>query len=100
MLKLTYLIILFFRKDRVVGEHGGVLTYYKHDLGITLIEGNTASKIHEVQWMHAKSNLSEIFIANVYHPPPSDNNIFECLATDTEFFQTGSSKSKVFIFGD
>ena len=37
-----------FRKDRVNGEHGGILAYCQHDLCVTYVENSTATLGFEV----------------------------------------------------
>ena len=91
---------IIFRKDRTDAEHGGVLTYCRHDLCATLLESNFESEGFEVIWLRIKSHNKIWFIANVYRPPSSDDRIFDALSADIEKFQMGSTSSKVMLFGD
>ena len=87
------------RKDRLVGEHGGILAYYRHDLFVTLLE-NTACKDFESFWLRIQSGDTVLFIANVYRPPSNDSSIFDALAADVETFQSIVKKSRVLLVGD
>ena len=89
-----------FRKDRLSGEHGGILTYYSHNLAVTLVESSTSSKEHEVLWISIRCGKYKIYVANVYRSPSNDDSVFDVLAIDTEMFQTSAPNSKILVFGD
>lgn len=89
-----------FRKDRVTSDHGGILAYVKNEMCVTMIDQNIKTKDLEVLWLHVKCSTNSLYIANVYHPPSSDNSIFDALAADIEFFQAKSVTSKILLVGD
>ena len=51
-------------------------------------------------WIRIPSSNKNIYIANVYKPPSSDNSIFDSLTSDIELIQTNKIKSKVFVFSN
>ena len=89
-----------YRKDRINGEHGGILFYVKNTIRSSLFDKNVKTSQHEVMWIRIPSSNKNIYIANVYKPPSSDNSIFDSLTSDIELIQTNKRKSKVFVLGD
>ncbi len=50
--------------------------------------------------MHYIINKKVLYVANVYRPPPSENDIFEHLATDIEHLQSSKGNPKIVVMGD
>ena len=89
-----------YRHDRIVGEHGGVITYICNDTASSDATSNTVSKDYEVIWNRIATLNKTLYVANIYRPPNNDGSIFNALAADVEALQLRKDRPIILIVGD
>ena len=89
-----------FRRDRMDGKHGGVLTYVRSDLCAATVNNCVTPEVNEAIWLRIPSYKRTLYVANVYHPPTNDTSVFNNLAKDIELIQALKDNPVILITGD
>jgi hypothetical protein len=93
------------RRDRLIGQHGGVCLYVKGSIPFEILSQYQNDQF-EILWVKARPHklprdLSCIIVGSIYHPPSAnDRNMIDFLTEQLSLIESTYNNCGLILFGD